>query len=185
LLKFNCNFVPVAVGTALTGRPPHVSRQAALPHPALVLSHHVPTWRRIHFGLPGLNTQPARSSVNASPPPLPATAHDSMSRWLARPASRRGGLSPPTPCRFSSAHPVAVGRAVTRPPPARIPACRITAPGSSGILASRTTTCYRPQGGWHWSSGPACPASVSCVGYVCLSVPSPMRTALPSPSTTD
>jgi len=31
---------------------------------------------------------------------------------------------------------VAVGRAVTRPPPAQIPACGTTAPGSSEILAS-------------------------------------------------
>jgi hypothetical protein len=35
---------------------------------------------------------------------------------------------------------VAVERAVARPLPARIPACDITAPGSSGILASASRT---------------------------------------------
>ena len=41
----------VAVGTDLTSRPPRRSRRAALSHRAPVLGHHVPTWRRIHFGL--------------------------------------------------------------------------------------------------------------------------------------
>jgi hypothetical protein len=46
--------------------------------------------RRRHPGLEGisrLNTQPTRPPVNASPPSLRASAHDSGPMWLARPSS--------------------------------------------------------------------------------------------------
>jgi len=69
---------------------------------------------------------------------------------------------------------VAVGRAVARPPPARILACGITAPGSSDRFASLPHyLLLSPPVRLALIIGPSCPVSVSYVGYVCLSVPSP------------
>lgn len=48
------------------------------------------------LGLPGA----AHWSIYASRILLPVSVQASRPRWLARPASRRGGLSPPTLCRF-------------------------------------------------------------------------------------
>ena len=48
-----------------------------------------------------LNTRPARPPVNASPPPLRATAHDSETMWLARPSCV--ALSSVTSRRFPTA----------------------------------------------------------------------------------
>jgi len=45
-----------------------------------------------------LNTPPARTPVNASPPWLPTTAHDSGTLWLATPSTLKTFTL--TPCRF-------------------------------------------------------------------------------------
>ena len=61
-------------------------------------------------------------------------------------------------------------------PPAQIPACGFSAPGSSMRLASAILLRRRmlfPSGRLACGSGPACPAQVSCEGYVSPSPPSP------------
>jgi len=64
-----------------------------------------------------------------------------------------------------------------RRPPAQIPACGTTAPGSSEILTSArlppSAFCYSLHLCLPCFPGPTCPVKVSSVGYVSLSVPSP------------
>jgi hypothetical protein len=71
----------------------------------------------------------------------------------------------------SSLMPIAVGQPVARLPP-QIPACGITAPGSSDTLA-----CASPAAIAASEVGtvarPCMSGGVSCRGYVCLSAPSP------------
>ena len=71
------------------------------------------------------------------------------------------------------------GRTASYPTaPSQIPACGITAQGSSKLLASHTAfffmpLCYPPQWGLHILSKSACPVCVSFVDYTTLSTPSP------------
>src|SRR5712692_8777609 len=79
------------------------------------------------------------------------------------------------------------GRDASYPtPPAQIPACGFSAPGSSMRLVSAIPLLgggYSPQGGWLVDSGPACPAHVSCEGCVPPSPPSPCGRLSRPPST--
>ena len=67
-------------------------------------------------------------------------------------------------------------------PPAPLPACGFSPPGSSGRRAAALPWlggCSAPQGGWRVDSGPACPAHGACAGLRPTVTPCPTWTALP------
>ena len=57
-----------------------------------------PTRSAPHSSLSRLNTQPARTPINASQPWLPTTTHDSGTLWLAKPSTLKTFTL--TPCQF-------------------------------------------------------------------------------------
>jgi len=67
--------------------------------PSVVLKH---VGTRNFVFISGLNTQPIRTPVNASVPPLPMTPHDSGTTWMANPSPQ--GFCIPTTLPILSAH---------------------------------------------------------------------------------
>ena len=136
--------VPVHGGSAHAEglRPREVPRGLAVAPPAVwpsALFHSVGTSKPM---ISRLNTSPARTPVNASPPPLRTTTHDSGPSWVATPSTYGSFIHSSMPVSRRTKQPISSTALSQRQPTSW--ACTRAFVCASPGLPVRTSCCIRP-----------------------------------------